>query len=81
MPVATGVVGDLGRPAVRALLDMTAQGRRPACRDGADDAMLDAAHVYAMSLSVSFAVAAEDLRQLERGAHVCRFGRRGLVVF
>src|SRR5712675_2475995 len=52
MPVATGVVGDAGRPAVRALLDMTAQGRCPACRDGADDAMFDAAHVYAMSLPV-----------------------------
>jgi hypothetical protein len=56
VPVATGIVGDAGRPAVVALLDMAAQCRGPACRDRAHDAPLDITEVVTMGLPKRLAV-------------------------
>jgi hypothetical protein len=74
MSVATGVEGDADRAAICALLDMAAQRRGAARRDGTYDSMLDQAHVHAVSTAVSLAVAAEDIRHLKRDAHVQRSG-------
>ncbi len=63
--VAAGVVGDAGRAAIVALLDMAAERRRPARRDGAHDAPLDAAEMAGMRLPKRLAVAAEDIRHLQ----------------
>src|SRR4029453_13519652 len=45
MAVATRVVGDAGRTTIIALLDMAAEPPRPARRDGAHDATLDAPEI------------------------------------
>ncbi|MGY4601494.1 hypothetical protein ACVWXL_009240 [Bradyrhizobium sp. GM22.5] len=62
MPIATGVVGDAGGTAVVALLDVATEHSRPACRDRAHDAPLDAAQTPGTGLPKRFAVAAEDIR-------------------
>ena len=61
-----GVVGEAHVAAIIALLDVLAERRRPARRDGADDAPLDAAEVPGTGLPKRFAVAAEDVRHLSR---------------
>ena len=76
MAVAAGVVGDARRATIIALLDMTAERRRPACRDGAHDASLDAAEMTGMRLSKRFAVAAEDIRHLQSRSHGARSAGR-----
>jgi hypothetical protein len=69
MAIATGVVGDPDRAAVVALLDMAAECRRPARRDGAHHAALDATEMTGMRLPKRFAVVAEDIRHLHRRSH------------
>ena len=59
MAVAAGVVGDACAAAIIALLDVTAERRRPARRDGAHDASLDAPETTGARLSKGFAMAAK----------------------
>src|SRR5205807_5872242 len=70
--IATGVVGDAGRSTIVALLDMAAEHRRPACRDGAHHAPLDAPEMTGARLSKRFAMAAEDIRHLQSRSHGTR---------
>src|SRR5438445_1466049 len=65
VPIATGVLGDAGRTAGVALLDVATEHGRPTRRDGAHHASLDAAEVTGVRLSKSFAVAAEYVRHLQ----------------
>ena len=69
MAVAAGVVGDAHVAAIIALLHVTAERRRPARRDGAHDAPLDAAEMPGTGLPKRFAVAAEDIRHLQNRSH------------
>lgn len=69
MAVATGIVGDAGRTTIIALLDMAPEYRRPARRDGAHDAALDAPKMTGMRLSKRFAMAVEDIRHLQSRRH------------
>ena len=48
-----------------ALLDMAAQGRRPAQFDGAHHPPLDTSEMAGPSLAIGIAVAAEDIRHLQ----------------
>lgn len=72
MAVAAGVVGDACAVAIIALLDVTAERRRPARRDGAHDASLDAAEMPGAGLPKRFAVASEDVRHLQNRSHGAR---------
>ena len=63
------VAGDAHVAAIIALLDVTAERRRPARRDGAHDAPLDAAEMPGTGLPKRFAVAAEDIRHLQNRSH------------
>ena len=65
MAITTGVVGVACGAAIIALLDVTAERRRPAGRDGTHDAPLDAAEMTGVRLLERFAVAAEDLPHLQ----------------
>src|SRR3954463_3884260 len=69
MAVSTRVVGDAGRTTIIALLDVAPEHRRPARRDGAHDASLDAPEMTGMRLSKRFAMAAEDIRHLQSRSH------------
>ena len=69
MPVAAGVVGDADQAAIRAVLGMAAQRRRPAQLDGAHHAPLDAAEMTVMGAAIGVAVAAEDIRHFQTGRH------------
>jgi hypothetical protein len=69
MPVATRVVGDAGLAAILAPLDMTAQRRGPAQRDGAHHAALDASEMAIVGPTIGSAVAAEDVRHFQTGRH------------
>ena len=70
-----GVVGDPPVAAVLASLDMTAQGCRAAMLDRRHDLELLKAQVPGMGGPISGAGGAEDIGDLERGAH--RLSRRG----
>ena len=59
--IATGVVGDPRDAAVVAGFDMAAERRRPACRDRAYHAPLDAPEMCGMGAGVILAVAAKDI--------------------
>lgn len=74
--IATRIVGDACRTAVIALLDMTAKHSRPARRDGAHGAPLDAAEMPGAGLPKRFAVAAEDIRHFQNRSHQVRSARR-----
>ena len=63
--VATRVVSDARCAAVIALIDMPPERRRPARRDGAHDASLDAPEMTGVCLSKRCAMAAEDIRHLQ----------------
>jgi hypothetical protein len=52
-----------------ALLDVTAQSRRPALLDGTHDATLLAVERVGVQMPVCRAVAAQDVRQLQRSLH------------
>ena len=78
MAVAAGVIGDACRAAVIALLEVTAEHRGPARRDGAHDAPLDAAEMPGTGLPKRLTVAAEDVRHLQNRSHGTRSaGRHG----
>src|SRR6266705_6501740 len=70
--VAAGVVSDARCATIIALLDMAAERGRPAGRDGAHDATLDAPEMTGMCLSERFAMAAEDVRHLHTRSHGAR---------
>src|SRR5262245_66373302 len=72
MAIAAGVVGDARRTAIIALLDMAAEHRRPAGRDGAHDPTLDAPEMTGMRLSERSAMAAEDVRHFQHRSHDAR---------
>src|SRR3954469_18523162 len=67
MPVATRIIGDANETALRAALDMAAERRGAACLDRTHDAPFGAAEMAGVLLAVRLAVAAEDVRHLERG--------------
>src|SRR5512133_4113472 len=70
--VAARVVSDADCTAIVALLDMAAEHRRPARRDGAHDASFDVAKMTDVRLSKRFAMAAEDIRHLQSRNHGTR---------
>jgi hypothetical protein len=72
MAVAAGVVGEARCATIIALLDMAAEHRRSARRDGAHDAPLDSPEMTGMRLSECFAMAAEDVRYLQHRSHDAR---------
>src|SRR3954447_26643164 len=76
MAVATRVVGDAGRTTIIALLDMAAEHRCPARRDGAHDPSLDAPEMTGACPSKRFAMAAEDIRHLQSRNHGSRSAGR-----
>ena len=76
MPIATGIVGDAGRTAIVALLDMATEHRRPTRGDGAHHAPFDAAEMPGAGLSKRFAMAAEDVRHLQNRSHAARSAGR-----
>jgi hypothetical protein len=61
MPVAAWAVANALLAALVALLDLSAESRRPAQFDGSHDASLSRGHGRAMLVSIGFAVAAEDI--------------------
>src|SRR5467141_2741056 len=67
MPVATGVVGDLGMAARRVLAacDMPAERRRAAALDRAHHLQLLEAHMPAVGLAPGRTVIAENVRDLQ----------------
>src|ERR1035438_6865284 len=67
MPVATGVVGDLGMAACRVLAtrDMPAERRRTTALDRTHHLQLAEAHMPAVGLTPAGTVIAEDIRDLE----------------
>ena len=89
MPVAAGVVGDLGMAAcyVLAACDMAAERRRAAALDGTHHLQLVEAHMPAVGLAPRWAVIAENVRDLQSwsshgrrrygagGSAVARFAR------
>ena len=74
VPIAARVVGDAGRPAVLAALDMAAERRGAARLHGGHDTALGLRQMTALGRAESLSVAAEDVRYLERLAHP-----RGLI--
>ena len=68
MPVAAGVVRDLGMAARRVLAarDVAAERRRAAALDRTHDLQLIEAHMAAVGLAPSGTVVAEDIRDLQR---------------
>ena len=72
MAVATRVVSDAGRTTIIALFDMATERRRPAGRDSAHDATLDAPEMAGMRLSERLTMAAEDIRHLQHRSHGTR---------
>jgi hypothetical protein len=70
--VATRVVSDARCAALIALIDMPPERRRPARRDGAHDASLDAPEMTGVCLSKRCAMAAEDIRHLQNWSHGTR---------
>ena len=70
--VAARVVSDARRAAIIALLDMAAEHRRPARRDGAHDASLDAPEMTSMRLSKRCAMVAKDIRHFQNRSHGTR---------
>src|SRR3954447_15882171 len=67
MPVAARIIGDANETALRAALDMAAERRGAACLDRTHDAPFGAAEMAGVPLTVRLAVAAENIRYLERG--------------
>lgn len=69
MSVAARVIGDTRVRAVIAGLDMPIERRRPAKLDRRHDAPLDATEMSVVGMTISLAMAAEDIRHLQLGAH------------
>ena len=66
MPIAAGVVGDAHMRAILAALDMAAESRGAAALDGRHDLQLREAHPSGVGSAPGRAVAAEDIRHLDR---------------
>src|ERR1039458_8655381 len=82
MPVATGVVGDLGIATRRVLAtrDMPAERRRATALDRTHHLQLAEVHMPAVGLTPGSAVIAEDVRDLESwSSHGRRLWRRRLL--
>jgi len=75
MPVTTRVVRATNLSAVSAVLDMASQHRRSARLDRCHHAALGSAEMVRAGVPIRRAVAAEDIRHLQRGAH---WGRKKL---
>ena len=75
VPVAAGVVGDAPLAAVLAGLDMTAERRGAAVLDRRHDLELGEAQVPGMGGPVCGPGSAEDVGDLDRGAHGSAVGR------
>ena len=75
VPVAAGVVGDAPLAAVLAGLDVTAERRGAAVLDRRHDLELGEAQVPCMGGPVGGAGSAEDVGDLDRGAHGSAVGR------
>src|SRR5271166_756687 len=71
VPVAAGIVGDAHRTAVGASLDMIAEGRCAAGLDRGHDPPLAVGQGSGVIDAIGRAMAAEDLRHLERRLHRC----------
>jgi hypothetical protein len=69
VPVAATVVSDADQAAAIALLDMPAKRCGPAGRDGRHDAMLIGQQPTTLGSTECIAVAAENVRHLQRGTH------------
>jgi len=67
MPVAARIVGDADQATLRAALDMTAERCRAAGLYRPHDAALGSAEVAGLRLAERLTVAAEDIRNLQRG--------------
>jgi len=77
MPVAAAVVGDAGVAAIAARFEVATKLSRAAQFNGAHDARLDTAERTLPIAATGRAVAAEDIRHVQHGAHVHRSsGRR-----
>ena len=77
MPVPAAIVGDADLAAVGTPLGMAAEHRRAASLDSAHDATLPVGQGRGVLGAIGGAVAAEDIRHLERGLHgECSAGRR-----
>ena len=77
MPIAAGIVGATNKPAIGTLLGVPAEHGRPARLDRRHDATRGAAEAVRVGLPVCRAVAAEDVRHLQHGAHRAGSGGRG----
>jgi hypothetical protein len=69
MPVAAAIERHAGMRAILANLDMTAQRCGPAKLDRRHEAAFDAAKMAVMGSAISRAMAAENIRHLQSGAH------------
>jgi hypothetical protein len=69
VPIAAGIVGDAGFATILATFDMTAERRRSAGFDRRHDAALSRGQTAGLIDTIGGAVAAEDVRHLERGPH------------
>ena len=69
VPIAAGIIGDTDLAAVLALLDMPAERRGAARLDGGHDAALGLREPAALRRAERIAVAAENIRHLQDGAH------------
>src|SRR4051794_20786033 len=67
MSIAARIIGDANETALGAALDMAAERRGAARLDRAHDAPFGAAEMAGVYLAIRLAVAAEDIRYLERG--------------
>ena len=76
VPIAAGIVGDTDLAAVLALLDMPAEHGGAARLDGDHDAALSLRETIPLRRAESIAVAAENIRHLQNGAHARRSLRR-----
>src|ERR1700747_2461641 len=85
MPVAAGVVRDLGMATSRVLAacDMAAERRRATALDRTHDLQLLEAHMGAVGLSPRRAVIAEDVRDLQSKSNHGRrrYGAGGSLLF
>jgi len=70
VPIAAGIIGHTDLAAVLALLDVPAEHRGAARLDGGHDAALGLREPAALRRAERIAVAAENIRHFQDGAHV-----------
>ena len=76
VPIAAGIIGDTDLATVFALLDVPAEHGGAARLDGGHDAALGLREAAALRSAERVAVAAENIRHLQNGAHARRSLRR-----